>query len=165
MESLNIYTISMYYTWSNSGFTHTNPRRPTLYFSLKGIRSREQGPAAGKSKQIPVDVVAGIMVVCLAMPGPIPAAWMSVRAFDKETIRAIILAMFVVSYAIAMGLQYAIVGFGAEAFKLSYLLAPATLLGILTGHLVSSRITGIAFRRLLVAILASTVFVLFSTLL
>ena len=28
MESLNIYTISMYYTWSNSGFTHTNPRRP-----------------------------------------------------------------------------------------------------------------------------------------
>ena len=32
MESLNIYTISMYYTWSNSGFTHTNPRRPTFLF-------------------------------------------------------------------------------------------------------------------------------------
>ena len=30
MESLNIYTISMYYTWSNSGFTHTNPRRPSF---------------------------------------------------------------------------------------------------------------------------------------
>ena len=139
----------------------------TLYFTLKGMRSRprEQGPATGKSKQIPVGVVAGIMGVCLAMPGPIPAAWMSARAFDKETIRATILAMFVVSYAIAMGLQYAIVGFGAEAFKLSYLLAPATLLGILTGHLVSSRITRIAFRRILVAVLASTVFVLFSTLL
>jgi uncharacterized membrane protein YfcA len=105
------------------------------------------------------------MGVCLAMPGPIPAAWMSARAFDKETIRATILAMFVVSYAIAMGLQYAIVGFGADAFRLSYLLAPATLLGILTGHLVSSRITAIVFRRILVAILASTVFVLFSTLL
>ncbi len=139
----------------------------TLYFTLTGMRSRprEQGPATGKSKQIPVGVVAGIMGVCLAMPGPIPAAWMSARAFDKETIRATILAMFVVSYAIAMGLQYAIVGFGAEAFKLSYLLAPATLLGILAGHLVSHRITAITFRRLLVAILASTVFVLFSTLL
>ena len=137
----------------------------TLYITLKGIRSRKQGPAAGKSQQIPVGVVAGIMGVCLAMPGPIPAAWMSARAFDEETIRATILAMFVVSYAIAMGLQYAIVGFGADAFKLSYLLAPATLLGILTGHLVSSRITGIAFRRILVAILASTVLVLFSTIL
>ena len=30
MESLNIYTISMYYTWSNSGFTHTNPRRSKI---------------------------------------------------------------------------------------------------------------------------------------
>jgi len=26
-ESLNIYTISIYYTWSGSGFTHTFPRR------------------------------------------------------------------------------------------------------------------------------------------
>ena len=34
MESLNIYTISMYYTWSNSGFTHTNPRRPYLFKHL-----------------------------------------------------------------------------------------------------------------------------------
>jgi len=25
-KSLNIYTISMYYTWSDSGFTHTFPR-------------------------------------------------------------------------------------------------------------------------------------------
>ena len=37
MESLNIYTISMYYTWSNSGFTHTNPRRPDfIFYVLKG---------------------------------------------------------------------------------------------------------------------------------
>ena len=35
MESLNIYTISMYYTWSNSGFTHTNPRRPRKIKSAK----------------------------------------------------------------------------------------------------------------------------------
>ena len=32
MESLNIYTIAMYYTWSNSGFTHTNPRRPNKIY-------------------------------------------------------------------------------------------------------------------------------------
>ena len=36
MESLNIYTISMYYTWSNSGFTHTNPRRPKKLMNKLG---------------------------------------------------------------------------------------------------------------------------------
>ena len=68
----------------------------SLYFTLVGncSRSREQIPIASKSEQIPVGVVAGLMGVCLAMPGPIPAAWMSTRAFDKETIRATILAMF-----------------------------------------------------------------------
>jgi uncharacterized membrane protein YfcA len=139
----------------------------TLFFTLKGMRSRarEQGPSASKSIQIPVGVVAGIMGVCLAMPGPIPAAWMSARAFDKETIRATILAMFVVSYAIAMGLQLTIVGVGTDALRLGFLLAPATLLGLLAGHLVSHRITEIVFRRLLVAILASTVVILFSSLL
>jgi uncharacterized membrane protein YfcA len=49
--------------------------------------------------------------------------------------------------------------------RLSFLLAPATLLGILAGHVVSHRITAITFRRILVVILASTVLVLFSTLL
>lgn len=68
----------------------------SLYFTLVGnrSRSREQIPIASKSEQNPVGVVAGLMRVCLAMPGPIPAAWMSTRAFDKETIRATILAMF-----------------------------------------------------------------------
>ena len=50
MESLNIYTISMYYTWSNSGFTHTNPRRPFFLFderpdSLTLVAPRQTGLA------------------------------------------------------------------------------------------------------------------------
>ncbi len=33
-KSLNVYMISMVYTWSNSEFTHMNPRRPFLYNRL-----------------------------------------------------------------------------------------------------------------------------------
>ncbi len=137
----------------------------TLFLTLRGNRapSRLLQPAPGKVEQISIGVMAGIMGASLAMPGPIPAAWMSTRGFNKQTIRATILLMFVFAYTVALVLQFGLAGIGADTMTLSAMLAPSTVVGILVGRSLSSRLTEQTFRWLLVIILASTAMILFST--
>ena len=90
------------------------------------------------------------------MPGPVPAAWMAARGFNKNTIRATILAMFVAAYSIALLLQAVIAGVGPAVLRQSALLAPATLLGVMLGHYLGHHISETVFRRILVAVLAAT---------
>jgi len=104
------------------------------------------------------------MGASLAMPGPVPAAWMSSRGFGKETIRATILVMFVFAYVVALALQFGLAGLGAEAMRLSAMLAPSTVVGVLIGRSLAGRLTEQTFHWLLVVILASTAIILFSTL-
>ncbi len=125
--------------------------------------SSSSGAATGKIEQITVGVVAGTMGGSLAMPGPVPAAWMLARGFDKETIRATILVMFVFAYVIALALQIALAGISANTMKLCAVLAPSTVAGIIVGHFLSSRISEQTFRWTLVITLASTVVILLST--
>lgn len=135
----------------------------TLCLLILRNRLRQPNSPPGRPEQISVGAIAGVMGACLAMPGPIPAAWMSSKGYDKQAIRATILAMFVFSYAIALALQFAAVGIGAETLNLSAALVPATLVGILLGNFVSKRITEKIFGRILIAVLASTAFILFAT--
>ena len=138
----------------------------TLFLTLRGNRapSRSLQPALGKVEQISIGVMSGIMGASLAMPGPVPAAWMSAKGFNKETIRATILLMFVFAYVVALALQFGLAGIGADSMRLSVMLTPSTVVGILVGRLLSSRLTEQTFRWLLVIILASTAIILFSTL-
>ena len=126
--------------------------------------SRSLRPALGKVEQISIGVMSGIMGASLAMPGPVPAAWMSAKGFNKETIRATILLMFVFAYVVALALQFGLTGIGADSMRLSVMLTPSAVVGILVGRLLSSRLTEQTFRWLLVIILASTAIILFSTL-
>lgn len=137
----------------------------TLFLVLRGDRalpSRRDG--AGRVEQVSVGVIAGIMGGSLAMPGPVPAAWMSARGFDKETIRATILVMFVVAYSIALVLQFALADISTNTLRLTAKLALPTLVGIFVGHILSSRISEATFRWLLAVILAFTTIFLFATL-
>jgi len=138
----------------------------TLFALLRNNRapSRAPQPADRSTEQISIGIVAGIMGASLAMPGPVPAAWMSARRFSKETIRATILVMFVFAYVVALALQFGLAGLGAEAMRLSAMLAPSTIVGILIGRSLTGRLTEQTFRWLLVVILASTAIILFSTL-
>jgi uncharacterized membrane protein YfcA len=139
----------------------------TLLAMLRNGRRASTHPpdrANGKVEHITIGVIAGIMGGSLAMPGPIPAAWMSAKGFDKETIRATILVMFVFAYVFALVLQLALAGIGAESLKLCAVLAPSTVAGVLVGRFLSSRITERTFRWMLVITLVSTVVILFSTL-
>jgi uncharacterized membrane protein YfcA len=138
----------------------------TLFLILRNNRAPSHAPmlAAKNSEQISIGVLSGIMGASLAMPGPIPAAWMSARRFSKETIRATILMMFVFAYVVALALQFGLAGIGADTMRLSATLAPSTIVGILVGRLLVSRVTEQTFHYLLVIILASTAIILFSTL-
>jgi len=139
----------------------------TLLAMLRNGRRASTNPpdrANSKVEHMTIGVVAGIMGSSLAMPGPIPAAWMSAKGFDKETIRATILVMFVFAYVFALVLQLALAGIDTDSLKLCAVLAPSTVAGVLVGRFLSSRISEATFRWLLVITLVSTVVILFSTL-
>ena len=138
----------------------------TLFLILRNNRapSHAPTPATKSTEQISIGALSGIMGASLAMPGPIPAAWMSARGFSRETIRATILVMFVFAYVVALALQFGLAGIGTDAMRLSAMLAPSTIIGILVGRSLVSRVTEQTFRYLLVIILASTAIILFSTL-
>ncbi len=138
----------------------------TLFLVLRGDRvsSFLRSDVVGRFEQVSIGVIAGIMGGSLAMPGPVPAAWMSARGFGKDTIRATILVMFVVAYTIALLLQFGLAGISTDTLKLTAMLAPPTLAGIIVGHILSSRISELAFRWLLTIILAFTAIFLFATL-
>ena len=138
----------------------------TLFLILRNNRapSHAPQPSTGNPEQVSIGALSGIMGASLAMPGPIPAAWMSTRGFSRETIRATILVMFVFAYVVALALQFGLAGIGADTMRLSATLAPSTVIGILVGRSLVSRVTEQTFRYLLVIILASTAIILFSTL-
>ncbi len=138
----------------------------TLILTVRGSSSqaRSMSKTPGNAEQVSIGIVAGIMGASLAIPGPVPAGWMSTRGFSKETIRATILVMFVFAYLVALVLQFGLAGIGADAMTLSAMLAPSTVVGILVGRLLSDRITEKSFRWILMIILASTAIMLFATL-
>lgn len=136
----------------------------TLFLVLghRRVSSFLQGNVVGNVEPVSIGVIAGIMGGSLAMPGPVPAAWMSARGFDKGTIRATILVMFVVAYTIALLLQLAMAGISTDTLRLTAMLAPPTLAGVIVGHILSSRISEVTFRWILTIILVFTAFFLFA---
>ena len=120
-------------------------------------------PASGKFKRIAIGTIAGVMGGSLAMPGPVPAAWMSATGYRKETIRSTILLMFVFAYTIALVLQFSLAGISGNTLWLCIIHTPATIAGVLLGKVLSTRISEQVFRWLLMGILVSTAVILFAT--
>lgn len=135
----------------------------TLLLTLRSYR-KSSTRVRSTAEQVSVGVAGGIMGASLAMPGPVPAAWMSAAGSNNETIRATILVMFVFAYSVALALQSGMAGLSTDTLKLSLQLAPATVAGILLGRVLSNRITERVFRRILTVVLAATVIILFATL-
>lgn len=123
------------------------------------LRKGETG--RGEVQNLAIGVLSGVMSASLAMPGPVAAARLSKLALPKETIRATILVMFVFSYSAAFAFQVGLVGFSQPAWSLTTSLLPATLIGVLIGRLLVSRISERAFRGLIVAVLVATSLSLF----
>jgi uncharacterized membrane protein YfcA len=89
---------------------------------------------------------------------------MSARGYDKDTIRATILVMFVFAYSFALLLQLSLAEVSANTVRLTAVLVPSTVAGIIVGKYLSQRISEATFRGLLTIVLALTVALLFATL-
>jgi len=138
----------------------------TLILTIRNHRNPvTTGPAkAGFAAQGLMGVIAGLMGGSLGIPGPVPAAWMSAKGYGKDAIRATILAMFVFSYTIALVLQVTMATIRADTYITALVLAPATLVGILTGRWLSRQLTEKTFRLFLLVVLIATVILLLATL-
>lgn len=141
----------------------------TLFFVLHSSGSGKRRQAAAQAGPPPVSgawplsmgLVSGAMNSALAMPGPVPAAWMSGAGHAKDVVRATTLALLLFTYPAAFILQWFLVGLTAETLWLCAGLAPATLAGIMVGRLLVRRVTEVVFRWFLVLVLISTVAGLF----
>jgi len=151
------------------GWLKTLAGLAVIFTLLATVRSYQAAPRRvdkmpGDAERISIGVVAGVMGASLAMPGPIPAAWMSVKGFSRKTVRATILLLFVFAYAIALALQFAASGVGTDTLQLCAMLAPATIIGVLAGRALHNRVSERSFRWILILILAATAAALFASL-
>lgn len=118
----------------------------------------------GSSKQEPLawylnivaGILCGIMTACLAMPGPVPGALMAARSYEKTVIRATMLTLFVPAYGLALVLQVSVATVTLDTLTTTATLAPATLVGLLCGKVLASRVDDKVFRLLIVILLLST---------
>jgi uncharacterized protein len=138
----------------------------TMFFVLRNntaARRENRNPESARGA-LPMGVISGLMGGSLAMPGPIPAAWMTASGYDKATVRATILMLFIISYSAALILQLSLAEITTQTWWTSLKLALPTVAGIYFGRLLAERITEQVFIWLIIGILASTAALLFSTL-
>lgn len=122
--------------------------------SVGGESTRAKRP--GMLEQIWMGAVSGAMCGSLAMPGPVPAAWMSARSYGKDTIRATILTLFIFSYLAALALQAIMAGIGRETLRHGLILAGPTLAGVIIGRVLTGHLTERTFRWVLLSVLTAT---------
>jgi uncharacterized membrane protein YfcA len=129
-----------------------------LFFLLYGNRLEVDKPdiKPTSAEQASIGIIAGIMGGSLAMPGPVPAAWMSARGFGKVVTRATILIMFIFAYCAALLLQIFMVGISMDTVLFSAELAIPTVVGILAGRYLSHRISEAVFRNIIIVVLIAT---------
>jgi uncharacterized membrane protein YfcA len=85
---------------------------------------------------------------------------MAARAFGKTAIRSTMLTFFVPAYALALVLQVSVARVAVDTWATTATLAPATLVGLLSGNALASRIGERVFRLWIAFLLSSTAVVL-----
>ena len=118
-----------------------------------GVGSGTSWP--GNFTDIGTGILSGVMSASLAMPGPPVAARLSGLGCAKDTVRATLLALFVVSYGAALLLQALTASISPQTVTLTLTLAPATLIGIYLGRKSVAWISERTFRLLITSALAA----------
>ena len=131
--------------------------------SVLAVARSAARPSRGRPARyldIAVGGLSGIMTACLAMPGPAPGGWMAARAYDKTVIRSTMLTLFVPAYGLALLLQVSVATVTLDTWSTTATLAPATLVGLLCGRMLASRIDEKVFKLCISLLLLSTATVL-----
>ncbi|MCH7957838.1 MAG: hypothetical protein IIB63_09820 [Proteobacteria bacterium] len=106
------------------------------------------------------------MTTALGMPGPAIVLYLTAVGAGKDATRSLSLTFFAVSYGASLILQSVTVGVGRGVWATAALLVPIAAVGALLGHALGKRVSEAAFRRVVLALVASSgAYVLLSTLL
>ena len=136
----------------------------TLIVDMRRKRATTSASKQSTAEVISVGALSGIMGGMLAMPGPLAATWMSVRSYDKNSVRSTILAFFLFAYGANVLSYFAVSGFSAQTLRLTAFLTPSLVLGIAAGGAISRILSEALFRKILLGVLVSTAAVLLASL-
>ncbi|WP_299803058.1 sulfite exporter TauE/SafE family protein [uncultured Shewanella sp.] len=129
---------------------------------IKARKGHETTPAnMGKGPCFGVGTMSGVMASAMAMPGPVVVAYLTRSVLTKDQIRATVITCSTLSYIVALGLQASFVGIGADTYKTSMMLIPATFAGAFFGDYIAKFINQDLFKKItLVVLLGSAVNIL-----
>lgn len=118
-------------------------------------------PAAAEAPPTPrralaVGLISGAMTTSLGMPGPPVMLYFAALNMERDTVRATLLSLFVLSYAGAAAVQAAVAGIAAGTWLLAGVLAPCALLGAALGHRLSRGMSQRVFRASAMLLLVAT---------
>jgi len=116
----------------------------------------ESGPHFRTPSAIGMGALAGGMTTALGMPGPALVLYLTAVGSGKEATRAISLTFFVVSYGVSLILQATTVGMSRGVWITAAILVPVAGVGALLGHVLSTRISEVLFRRAVLMLVAAT---------
>lgn len=105
-------------------------------------------------------VVSGVMSTALAMPGPPAAGYLFGVGLEKISIRATLAVLMIGSYAGMIGVHLASQGISRTVIDQTIRLAPATLSGLIAGHVLASRISERIFHLLTVLLVSGALLIL-----
>ncbi len=128
-----------------------------LAINMVQLKLRRVNVDIVQSEQFAVGLIAGFMAGILAMPGPIASTWMSVRGWNKETVRSTILMFFIFAYGTTAIFYMTFSEVSSTTISLSLILGPVVVLGTLVGNLLSRYLSEVVFRNVLLVVLVLTV--------
>lgn len=103
-----------------------------------------------------IGVIGGAMGGLAGLTGPVPTLWCSLRGWDKDTQRAIFQSFNLVMQVITLA-GYAWAGqLGGEFGKLCMFALPAVLLPAWAGTMLYTRLSDVAFRRIILGLLLAS---------
>jgi uncharacterized membrane protein YfcA len=105
-----------------------------------------------------VGTVSGVMASALAMPGPAVIGYLTQCQLDKDAIRATVITTSTVSYAIALILQFTVVGIDSSTWQSAGMLLPATFAGALFGDYIAKYINPDLFKNITLLVLVASGF-------
>ena len=103
-----------------------------------------------------IGVISGAMTTGLGMPGPPVALYLAWKGVGKQTLRALALTLFPISYVGALSLQAATVGVSLRVWMLYGLLLPFAGIGAYAGHRMSRLIPEGVFRSVVLLLMFGT---------
>lgn len=127
-----------------------------LVLALRPARQNAATTPLGRNWAMAAGVASGCMGVSLGINGPPVVSWAVCQAWSRETLKATLAAYFLCAGTLIVASQYLQGLMTGQTLALYAKTLPLLLAGICAGWLCCGRVSDAAFRRTVLALLAST---------